>query len=48
MPRVGELASIDGGQPSFHVPMVPLTWETLEIILPYAVILAGIGPIESC
>jgi SulP family sulfate permease len=27
--------------------MVPLTWETLQIILPYAVILAAIGLIES-
>ena len=47
VPRVGDLASIEGGLPAFHIPMVPLTWETLEIILPYAVILAAIGLIES-
>ncbi len=47
VPRVGDLASIEGGLPSFHLPMVPLTWETFEIILPYAVILAAIGLIES-
>ncbi|MBW4707681.1 SulP family inorganic anion transporter [Roseobacter sp. YSTF-M11] len=47
VPRVGDLASIQGGLPSLHIPMVPLTWETLEIILPYAVILAAIGLIES-
>ncbi|WP_170368818.1 SulP family inorganic anion transporter [Ruegeria arenilitoris] len=47
VPRVGDLASIEGGLPKFHIPMVPLTWETLEIILPYAVILAAIGLIES-
>ncbi len=47
VPRVGDLASIEGGLPGFHIPMVPLTWETLEIILPYAVILAAIGLIES-
>jgi len=47
VPRVGDLASIEGGLPQFHIPMVPLTWETLEIILPYAVILAAIGLIES-
>ncbi|MBK0328555.1 SulP family inorganic anion transporter [Rhodobacteraceae bacterium F11138] len=47
VPRVGDLASIQGGLPSLHVPMVPLTWETLEIILPYSVILAAIGLIES-
>lgn len=47
VPRVGDLASIQGGLPSFHIPMVPLTLDTLEIILPYAVILAAIGLIES-
>jgi SulP family sulfate permease len=31
----------------FHIPMVPLNLETLQIILPYAVILAAIGLIES-
>ncbi|MBT52250.1 MAG: sodium-independent anion transporter [Mameliella sp.] len=47
VPRVGDLASIQGGLPSFHLPAVPLNLETLEIILPYAVILAAIGLIES-
>jgi len=47
VPRVGDLASIKGGLPSFHIPVVPLNLETLEIILPYAVILAAIGLIES-
>ena len=47
VPRVGDLASIQGGLPQFHVPMVPLNLETFEIILPYAVILAAIGLIES-
>ncbi|ABG31746.1 SulP family inorganic anion transporter [Roseobacter denitrificans] len=47
VPRVGDLASIQGGLPSLHIPMVPLNWETLEIILPYAIILAAIGLIES-
>jgi SulP family sulfate permease len=47
VPRVGDLASIQGGLPAFHIPSVPLTWETFEIILPYAVILAAIGLIES-
>ncbi len=46
-PRVGDLASIQGGLPSLHIPAVPLSFETLEIILPYAVILAAIGLIES-
>lgn len=47
VPRVGDMASIEGGLPLFHIPAVPLTWETFEIILPYAVILAAIGLIES-
>ncbi|MGR3485834.1 MAG: SulP family inorganic anion transporter [Paracoccaceae bacterium] len=47
VPRVGDMASIEGGLPGFHIPSVPLTWETVEIILPYAVILAAIGLIES-
>ena len=47
VPRVGDLASISGGLPTWHIPMVPLNWATVEIILPYAVILAAIGLIES-
>jgi SulP family sulfate permease len=47
VPRVGDLASISGGLPTWHIPMVPLNWATFEIILPYAVILAAIGLIES-
>lgn len=47
VPRVGDMASIQGGLPSFHIPMVPLTLETFQIILPYALILAAIGLIES-
>ena len=44
---VGDLASIEGGLPRFHMPSVPLTLETLQIIFPYAVILAAVGLIES-
>jgi SulP family sulfate permease len=44
---VGDIASISGGLPSFHVPVVPFNLETLFIILPYAFILAAIGLIES-
>ena len=47
VPRVGDLASVSGGLPPFAIPQVPLTWETLRIITPYAVILAAIGLIES-
>jgi SulP family sulfate permease len=44
---VGDMASIEGGLPQFHMPEVPLTWETLKIIFPYSLILAAIGLIES-
>ena len=44
---VGDIASISGGLPSFHFPDVPLNFETLKIIFPYSLILAGIGLIES-
>ncbi|VAW63608.1 Sulfate permease [hydrothermal vent metagenome] len=44
---VGDLASIKGEFPQFHIPAVPLNFETLKIIFPYAIILAAIGLIES-
>ncbi len=56
VPTVGDMASISGGFPSFHgtgeglyppALLAPFTLETLWIILPYAVILAAIGLIES-
>ncbi|WP_020677708.1 SulP family inorganic anion transporter [Geopsychrobacter electrodiphilus] len=44
---VGDLASLAGGLPDFHIPMVVLTLDSIKIILPYAIILAAIGLIES-
>ncbi|WP_017731599.1 SulP family inorganic anion transporter [Nafulsella turpanensis] len=44
---VGDIASIEGGFPAFHFPLVPLNWETLMIILPYSAIMAGVGLVES-
>lgn len=44
---VADLASVKGGLPMFHIPAVPFDFETLWIVLPYAVILAAIGLIES-
>jgi SulP family sulfate permease len=44
---VGDIASIEGGFPPFHLPIVPLEFETLQIIFPYAAIVAGVGLIES-
>lgn len=44
---VGDLASIKGSLPQFHIPDVDFNLATLKIIFPYAVILAAIGLIES-
>ncbi len=44
---VGDLGSIAGGLPSFHLPQVPLNLETFKIIFPYALILAAVGLIET-
>jgi len=44
---VGDIAPIGGAFPPFHFPEVPLNFDTLYIIFPYAVILAAIGLIES-
>lgn len=44
---VGDIASIKGTFPPFHVPVIPFEWQTLQIIFPYAAIVAGVGLIES-
>ncbi len=44
---VGDMASIQGGFPPFHLPRIPWAWETLTVIFPYAAIVAGVGLIES-
>lgn len=44
---VGDLASIEGSFPPFHIPSISWSFETLIIILPYAAIVAGVGLIES-
>ena len=47
VPRVGDLASIKGELPTLYIPSVPLDFEMLKVIFPYALILAAIGLIES-
>ncbi len=44
---VGDIASIQGGFPPFHIPDLPFSLETLQLIFPYAAIVAGVGLIES-
>jgi len=44
---VGDIASISGGFPPFHIPELPFTLDTCKIIFPYALVMAGVGLIES-
>ncbi|KFF73734.1 sulfate permease [Chryseobacterium sp. P1-3] len=44
---VADIAHISGDLPVFHIPQVPFSLETLRIIFPYALIMAGVGLIES-
>lgn len=44
---VSDIASVSGGFPPFHVPQIPMTLETFQIILPYAAIMAGVGLTEG-
>jgi len=45
--KVLDIASIAGDFPPFHIPAVPFNLETLQIIFPYALIMASVGLIES-
>lgn len=45
--KVIDIASVGGSLPSFHIPSIPFTLETLKIIFPYALVMAGVGLIES-
>jgi len=45
--NVGDLGTITRTLPVFHLPMVPLNFETLLIILPYSITLVIIGLLES-
>jgi SulP family sulfate permease len=44
---VADIASISGGFPPFHIPEIPLSFATLEIIFPYALIMASVGLTEG-
>ena len=45
--QVIDIASVSGTLPSFKIPPIPFNLETLQIILPYSAIMAGVGLIES-
>lgn len=44
---VKDIASVSGGLPPFHIPQVPLTFETLQIIFPYGLVMGGVGLTEG-
>ncbi len=44
---VGDMGEMPSTLPVFHVPMVPLTWETLAIVAPVSATLAFVGLLES-
>lgn len=44
---VGGMGELPEGMPLLHIPMVPLTWETLQIIFPVALTLTMVGLLES-
>jgi SulP family sulfate permease len=41
------ISTLKGGLPSFHLPEVPFNMHTLEIVLPYSILAASVGLIES-
>lgn len=44
---VGDMGKLPEGLPSFALPDIPLTWETLQIIAPYSLTMAAVGLLES-
>ena len=44
---VGDMGKLPEGLPSFALPQVPLTFDTLRIILPYSLTMAAVGLLES-
>ncbi|QNK01265.1 SulP family inorganic anion transporter [Dyella telluris] len=44
---VGDIASIKGGLPALHWPVVPWTLDTLKIVFPYALVMAMVGLLET-
>lgn len=44
---VKDIASISGGFPPFHIPNIPINWQTLRLIFPYSLIMAAVGLTEG-
>jgi SulP family sulfate permease len=47
VPTVGDQGELPRSLPELFIPHVPLTWETLTIIAPYALAMALVGLMES-
>ncbi len=47
VPTVGDMGTLPSTLPGLFIPTVPLTFETIEIILPYALALSLVGLLES-
>ncbi|MDY7021866.1 MAG: SulP family inorganic anion transporter [Cyanobacteriota bacterium] len=47
IPTVGDMGTLPDTLPSFSLPIVPFNFETLDIILPYALALSLVGLLES-
>jgi SulP family sulfate permease len=45
--RVGDMGALPDALPFFALPDVPLTFETLQIVLPYSITMAAVGLLES-
>lgn len=45
--KVLDIAEISGSLPTFHIPTIPFSLETLYIIFPYALMVASVGLVES-
>ncbi len=44
---VGDMGELPDSLPWFHIPQIPITWETLAIIAPYSLAMAAVGLLES-
>lgn len=45
--QVVDIASVSGGLPSFSIPSIDFSFETLKIIFPYALVMASVGLTEG-
>ena len=44
---VGDMGELPDSLPWLHIPEIPLTWETFQIVAPYSLAMAAVGLLES-